>query len=153
MGGVPLIQMTPDEVRKHEDRVKSLYRSDDLTRNIAAILMDLKIGNAADHKEGALPKARAIVRLFRKQGLAPLQHSRAARQVRDPRVRARSEESAIDFRPRDAPQGLHVRGFRGPRDLRPHPADVELVRLPERRVLVRAERLERLPRVSEVLFR
>ena len=71
MGGVPLIQMTPDEVRKHEDRVKSLYRSDDLTRNIAAILMDLKIGNAGDHEEGALTKARAIVRLLRKRGLVP----------------------------------------------------------------------------------
>jgi len=63
--------MTPEEVRKHEDRVKALYRSRDLTRNVAAILMDVKIGSEGGHEGGAMTKAGAIVKLLRKRGLVP----------------------------------------------------------------------------------
>lgn len=64
-------QLTPEEVREHDERVKALHQSGDLTRNIAAVLMDVKIGSAGDHERGAMTKARAIVNMLRKRGLVP----------------------------------------------------------------------------------
>jgi len=64
-----LRELTPEEVREHDERVKALYRSRSFVRNIAAVLMDTSIGNEGDTESGAMTKAKAIVRLLQDQGV------------------------------------------------------------------------------------
>jgi len=61
--------LTPEEVAAHDQRVKALYRSRSLARNVAAILMDTHVGDAGDTESTALTKAKAIVDLLRSRGL------------------------------------------------------------------------------------
>lgn len=61
--------LTPAEIRAHDKRVTALYRSRSLARNVAAILMDTKIGGAGDNESTAQVKAEAIVDLLRRRGL------------------------------------------------------------------------------------
>jgi len=62
------VEMTPEEIRKHEEQVTYLYASFDLTRNIAAVLMDTLIGAGGDGEDRAMQKAAAIVGLLRAKG-------------------------------------------------------------------------------------
>jgi hypothetical protein len=61
--------LTPAEIRAHDKRVTALYQSRSLARNVAAILMDTKIGDAGDNESTAQVKAEAIVTLLRRRGL------------------------------------------------------------------------------------
>ena len=50
----PVLVMTPEEVRERDERVKALYHNRDLTRNIAAVLMDVQIGHSGDNEATAM---------------------------------------------------------------------------------------------------
>ena len=61
--------MSHEDVHESERRVRALYRSRSLVRNVAAILMDCSIGGSGDTEETALTKAQAIVNHLRKHRL------------------------------------------------------------------------------------
>ena len=56
--------MQDEEVRKWDATVRAFYRNPDLTKNVAAVLMDTHIGGAGDNEKTALVKAAAILRLL-----------------------------------------------------------------------------------------